>query len=205
MTSLDIPDGKLRISWYTSDTECLGPGRRFALWVQGCRKSCEGCIAPTLRDTAGGRIVSTDELAEEIICSDCEGLSISGGEPFLQADELARLILTVRATRPDIGVIVYTGYFYEDLLQDNDTDKLLNVTDILIDGEYVAAFDDGMAMRGSSNQRVLFLTDRYRPSDLPRRRTNRFIFSGGTMRMIGIPSDGAKALLDTFTKSERRN
>ncbi len=183
----------LRISWYTI-TEDLGPGRRFALWVQGCHKSCAGCIAPSLRDPEGGESISVNSLADIIISSGAD-LTISGGEPFLQSEALCTLIDKVRGQRPDTGVICYTGYTYEDIAADPLTGRI----DLLIDGEYIEALDDGRPMRGSSNQRLIFLTDRYSENDLPRSRQNRFIFTDKGFRMTGIPSDGAKALIDMLT------
>lgn len=198
------PEGQLRISWYTPDTECLGPGKRFALWVQGCRQCCEGCIAQPLQRLDGGVLRKIDSLACEIAVSGAEGLSISGGEPFLQGKALATLIRLVRQRCPEMGVIVYTGLLYEDLAKDEDAVELIAQTDLLIDGAYISEFNDGKAMRGSSNQRLIFLTDRYADYDLPVSRTNKVIFSGSTFRMIGIPSKGAMEFFDTM-KAEEEN
>lgn len=190
------PEGYLRISWYTADTECLGPGRRFALWVQGCQQRCEGCIAKPLQSLDGGLLMDISSLAAEIVLSGKEGLSISGGEPFLQSRALAELIRLVRQSCPKLGVIVYTGLLYENLIQDEATAGLIAQTDLIIDGAYVKELDDGRAMRGSSNQRLIFLTDRYSESDLPTHRQNKVIFSGSSFRMIGIPSEGARQFID---------
>lgn len=186
----------IRISWYTL-TEDLGPGKRFALWVQGCKRNCKGCIAPSLRDMDGGEVMKISDLAKRIISSGAD-LTISGGEPYLQSEALCVLIDTVRTSRPQTGVICYTGNTYEDI----SSDPLTSRVDLLIDGEYIEELDDGRPMRGSSNQRLIFLTDRYDTKDLPANRQNRFIFTEKGFRMTGIPSDGAKALIDMMSNGD---
>lgn len=138
----------------------LGPGVRYVLWVQGCHRRCPGCIASNAYNMEEGSRISTGALAMEIALSKAEGLTISGGEPFLQAHALAEMIEKIRNIR-DMGVIIYTGYTYEELQEMPAAGRLLGMTDLLIDGEYIAKLDDGRSLRGSSNQRVIPLTDRY--------------------------------------------
>jgi anaerobic ribonucleoside-triphosphate reductase activating protein len=185
----------LRIAWFTADTRCLGPGKRFALWVQGCARKCAGCIAPSLQDTNGGEVWDISDILREIVRSGADGLTISGGEPFLQAAPLGELVKAARAEIPELNVIVYTGNTYEKLREDDSSAGLLAQTDLLIDGEYVRELDDGLPMRGSSNQRLIFLTNRLSPGDMPDSRTNKIIFTEKGFRMVGIPSKGAKELL----------
>ena len=139
----------------------LGPGVRYVLWVQGCRQHCRGCIAGNAKNMEDGMPVKIAALGLEIALSKAEGLTISGGEPFLQAEELCAMLDMIRRKR-DMGVIVYTGYCYEELCRQEEAKGLLSRIDILIDGPYREELDDGKSLRGSSNQRVLFLTDRYR-------------------------------------------
>ena len=141
----------------------LGPGVRYVLWVQGCPRGCPGCISPEAQDPAGGEIRSVAALAEAILAvPDIEGVTISGGEPFLQAEALCSLIARIRARR-DLGVIIYTGYVLEELQSGAvpHAEALLARTDLLVDGPYVDALNDDGALRGSSNQRAIPLTGRY--------------------------------------------
>lgn len=138
----------------------LGPGDRFVIWVQGCNRNCPGCIAESSHAAGDGFRMTPAALALEILLSGAEGITISGGEPFLQAEALADTVVRVRRKK-DLGVIVYTGYLYEELSSVPGADRLLAVTDLLIDGPYVRELDDGLSLRGSSNQRVLPLTGRY--------------------------------------------
>ena len=139
-------------------TQALGPGKRFAIWVQGCNKRCRGCVAPDAWDINGGYEKDVAELAEEIINTpNIEGITLSGGEPFLQQEALCDLIKLVQSQR-DISAIVYTGMLYEEVSET----KLASLCDIIIDGEYVEELNDNKSLRGSSNQKVISLTNRYR-------------------------------------------
>ena len=138
-----------------------------------------------------GTPIEVGALAWEIILSGADGLTISGGEPFLQAQALTELIRTIRRKR-DLGVIVYTGYLYEALADLPGGTELLEQTDLLIDGPYIQELDDGLSLRGSSNQRVLPLTERY-ATDLglygTQRRTQEIFSHGASIHYVGIPTD----------------
>ena len=86
----------------------------------------------------------------------------SGGEPFSQANELVELLNIIKEKK-DLGIIIYSGYTLQQLRNKNDSNinKLLEFTDILIDGQYIDSLNDGISLRGSSNQKIHLLTDRY--------------------------------------------
>lgn len=153
----------LHIYEFVEHTQVLGPFDRFAIWVSGCCFNCEGCLVKSDMTHDKGSIVDCDFLSTLIVNSGCEGITISGGEPFLQARQLSMLINKVKCTR-DVGVIVYTGFTLEELLGFSKpvfSEMLLSCTDLLIDGRYIKELDDSKTLRGSSNQRVLPLTERY--------------------------------------------
>ena len=96
-----------------------------------------------------------------------DGITISGGEPFLQAEALVELLhLLKTGMHCDLGVIVYTGYTIEELQQMPSAQRLLEQVDLLIDGPYMQTLDDGGSLRGSSNQRVIPLTERYNKQEI---------------------------------------
>ena len=150
----------LKISHLDECTELLGPFKRFVIWVHGCCFDCEGCMALNTR-FGDYEEISESELAEKIIKSDTEGITISGGEPFLQAQELVKLIHEVKKIR-DIGVILYSGFTIEELKDRSECEELLLCSDIIIDGRYIKELDDGRAYIGSSNQRLHLMTERYK-------------------------------------------
>lgn len=139
----------------------LGPYTRYCLWVSGCNRNCKGCISPESHDMYKGRKYSVHSLAWQILLSETEGITISGGEPFLQAQALCKLITAVKKRR-DVGVIIYTGYLYEQLSELPYGKELVGLCDLIVDGPYIQELDDGKALRGSSNQRVIPVTDRYK-------------------------------------------
>lgn len=141
-------------------TRALGPGLRYAIWVQGCPFRCPHCETPEGQSFAPKTLIDVTELAQDIIGRPMiEGITISGGEPMEQAGLLADLLELVQAKRPELNVISYTGYKIEQLISE-DALRFISYLDVLIDGQYIHEKNDNKGLRGSSNQRVHFLTDR---------------------------------------------
>jgi anaerobic ribonucleoside-triphosphate reductase activating protein len=179
----------LNIHMIEPRTNKLGPFHRFVFWVNNCDKDCPGCIVP--RQLYIRNDVLIEDLVQQILATpDIEGLTISGGEPFLQARGIASLIEQVRAKR-DLGVIVYTGYVMAELTKPHHLELLKHI-DLIIDGRYVKALDDGKSLRGSSNQKVIPLTPRYaaiidQHYGLPGRQAEMKIIKN-EYRVVGVPS-----------------
>ncbi len=154
----------LHIHRVHSPVRVLGPFSRAVIWVQGCVGNCRGCIAPYTKDMLKGTAIQRDALLEWVLsCEEIEGITISGGEPMLQAGTLSRLIDDCRKEK-DMGVVCYTGHVYDELAKSVDPDiiSLLKKADILIDGPYIRKLHGSYLWRASSNQRLIPLTDRYR-------------------------------------------
>jgi len=122
-------------------------------------------MTPAAQPENGGSLIAIDALSLQIIASpDIEGLTISGGEPFSQAQALVSLLEKIK-TKRDLGVIIYTGYYSDELRQSAADNKaiteLLNLTDLLIDGPYIETLNDGLSLRGSANQNLHLITQRY--------------------------------------------
>ena len=172
-------------------TKVLGPGLRYGIWTQGCPFRCVGCATPESRPFTNDKEIRTDVLAKDILVRpDIKGITISGGEPFLQALELSNLLSMVLKERPKLTVIVYTGYQIEDLTWDAAR-GLLSHTDLLIDGPFRPEFNDGLGLRGSSNQKLHFLTPRLLPwkdeLESGKRKIEYHIENDG-IKALGIPS-----------------
>lgn len=141
-------------------TRVLGPGLRYVIWVQGCPFRCPHCETPEGLSFAPNILINVNDLAKDIITRPrIEGLTISGGEPMEQAGLLADLLEQVLANRPELNVISYTGYQIEQL-KTNEALRFISQLDVLIDGKYIHEKNDNLGLRGSSNQRVHFLTNR---------------------------------------------
>ncbi len=156
----------MRIAQVVPCTEAEGPGKRFAVWFQGCPLRCPGCCNPEFLPFQGGQVCSADELAVAMRRardeSGVEGLTLLGGEPFAQAAAGAALARAARSL--GLSVMVFTGYTIEQLRSrpESEVSELIALTDILVDGPYERDKPDHeRRWIGSTNQRVHFLTSRY--------------------------------------------
>lgn len=150
----------LRIQGYVNDSIVDGPGIRFTIFTQGCNHFCPGCHNPQTHSPDGGKDISIDRLLELIQENPLlDGITISGGEPFLQADACAELAAAVK--KIGLSVWTYTGFLYEDLLEKNESAilRLLTATDILVDGPFIVGQRSlELQFRGSKNQRIINVT-----------------------------------------------
>ncbi len=150
----------MRIAGIVSESVVDGPGVRYVVFGQGCPHACEDCQNPDTWDPKGGYETTTRELFKQIrkAPSCVRGVTLSGGEPFMQAAEMAELARRVHEIGMD--VVTYTGYVYEELLimaaEDPAVQLLLDQTDLLVDGPFKKDLKDiGLRFRGSSNQRLI--------------------------------------------------
>lgn len=153
----------LNVAERVSCTEAEGPGRRYALWVQGCPLRCPGCCNPHMLEDKEATWISVNELAQEICQTpQIEGVTLIGGEPFAQAKGLAELARQVRAK--NLSVMVFSGFTYEHILQSTNPayHDFLEQIDLLIDGPYIQSkHSTERRWIGSTNQQIRFLSDRY--------------------------------------------
>ena len=140
----------------------LGPGERIGIWLCGCRRRCFHCANPELWDKNYGRQLSEKELFELLkkIFEDhtVDGITISGGEPFLQTKELSLLIDLLSDHADDI--LVYTGYRIETLKKRkkllDETEHILDSAAAIIDGVYIEEKNLSHPLKGSDNQRIFY-------------------------------------------------
>ncbi len=153
----------VRIAGYYHNSLVEGPGRRSAVLFQSCPLACPGCWVPELHDPRGGVLVPVDRLASVLLdpAYQRDGVSILGGEPFVQPDALLALVRALR-TQGCAHILCYSGFTYEALRRrarrHPAIGAVLDEIDILIDGPYVAALAASAGpWAGSGNQRVLTL------------------------------------------------
>lgn len=150
---------KLRIAGVQKESIVDGPGIRYVVFTQGCPHHCKGCHNPQTHDFNGGKEVSINELVSDIKKNPMiKGVTISGGEPFSQAKQVSKLIDNLQDKNYDY--MVYTGYKYENLLENANENNgymdLLSRTDILMDGKFVEELkNENTIFRGSTNQRAI--------------------------------------------------
>lgn len=186
----------------------LGPGRRVGIWLQGCSIRCPGCVSADTWRTSD-EPVDVTEVVSRIApwLAQCDGVTISGGEPFDQPQALATLLIEVRALS-NANVLVYSGHPYEKLV-----DFLAawpNLIDALMSDPFDLRQPQTKLLRGSDNQRLHLLTDRGResfatyerqvgPED---RQLDVMLDNEGVVWLAGIPSRGDMKRLQDLLRSQ---
>ena len=147
-----------------------GEGFRLSLFVSGCRNHCPGCFQKETWDFNYGEPFTEqvqDQLLRELAQPFYEGITILGGEPFEPENQkiLLPLLEKIHQQLPQKNVWIYTGYLFDaDLSRggksylDGITDKILALTDVLVDGRFMLdKADVSLNYRGSSNQRIILV------------------------------------------------
>jgi anaerobic ribonucleoside-triphosphate reductase activating protein len=204
-------DDVLHIAQIVPCTEAEGPGRRFALWFQGCPMRCPGCCNPEMLPFHGGQVLTVADVVAQIrsaLQQGIEGITLLGGEPVAHAAGAGALARQVR----DLGltVMMFSGYTMEEIRQmpDRDVGELMGNVDILVDGPYVRELPETRRRWiGSANQRIYFLTDRYRANDprwlLPN--TLEIRLDGSQVTVNGFPARSATGLWQRLAVSAPRS
>jgi len=178
----------LRVFKILKKTKVEGPETRYCIWTQGCSRHCKGCQATHTWPHAGGILYDTKEIINDILSQNgIEGVTFLGGEPFEQAESLGEIAEAVR--KKGLGILCFTGNLIEDLYKDEKNLKLLNNTDLLIDGPFeIDKLDYSRPWCGSSNQRYHFLTDRYNDEIFSKykNKVEINIYSNGVVFMNGM-------------------
>jgi anaerobic ribonucleoside-triphosphate reductase activating protein len=192
----------LNIAKIAKSTTNLGPGNRSVVWVMGCPHHCTGCIAPEWLPFEINRLISPTNLAQELLSSaTVTGITFSGGEPMAQAAGLAAVVRLIKAQR-DVDIICFSGYRHEQLMNNPPNEgvyDLLGQIDVLIDGLYIRSMNDGKGLRGSSNQRIIHLTNKLKTHSLETcSRKVEVNIDHGQINMIGIPSHSMRAMFDNL-------
>jgi anaerobic ribonucleoside-triphosphate reductase activating protein len=153
---------KIQVASHLTESETNGPGLRSVLWVQGCPKRCPGCWNPSFLKKDGGQWMEVEEVFLQLTRSPrIEGVTFLGGEPFAQAEALFELALLLKAK--NLSLMAYSGSTLPQLKAQGQAQRgLLSQCDLLVDGEFLRDQAGPYLWRGSKNQRIHFLTGRYR-------------------------------------------
>ena len=142
----------------------LGPGRRIGLWLQGCSIGCPGCVARDTWEADESRLIEVQDVLDwcrRTAPGGCDGVTISGGEPFEQPQALGALLAGLRAWREEpsvraFDILCYSGFDLARLRRRHAA--LLAQLDLLIPEPYVDGMPRGGRWRGSANQPLLALS-----------------------------------------------
>lgn len=187
----------MQVERVIAGVKTLGPGQRICIWTNGCPRRCEGCVSPELQSAKPENECDIISVVGKFDLSAFDGVTVSGGEPFEQAAELAALVRFLRG-KGVADILVYTGYTVEELERraesgEGDIRYLLEHIGVLIDGPYMREYDDGTGnLFGSKNQRVIFINESLRAkydayaSDV---RTMQEFFMFPHIVGVGIPTE----------------
>ncbi len=144
----------LRILHIVEGTSVDGPGLRTSIYMAGCNHHCPGCHNPASWNPQGGEERSLDELMQVIAYNEAP-VTLSGGDPLQQPDGTRALISRIKH---ELGYNVwcYTGYTWEEIVNDPKLFKVVKELDVLVDGPFkMAERDISLRFRGSRNQRLI--------------------------------------------------
>lgn len=145
----------VRIINILEDTSVDGPGFRTSIYAAGCLHHCPGCHNPGTWDFNSGYDIETDDLLKIIEADPFADVTFSGGDPLYQAKGFAEVARAIKE-RTNKNIWCYTGFYYEQLLENEDAMELLRHIDVLVDGPFIEAEkNEELLFRGSRNQRLI--------------------------------------------------
>lgn len=151
---------KIRILDIIEETMADGPGLRTSIYCAGCLHHCPGCHNPQSWAMDGGHEVEVETLVALIKADEFSNVTFSGGDPFYQVEAFTEL---ARRIKEETGKTIwcYTGFTYEEILADSRLSMMLPYLDVLVDGPFIQKLrDTELLFRGSSNQRIIYLTEK---------------------------------------------
>ena len=155
----------LRIASLMAQSTVNGPGERTVIWLQGCPFQCPGCFNPDFLPMTGGNDYSTEQLLEYVSSvRDIDGVTFSGGEPLAQAHPLLPLVEAL--SELGISIVLFTGFTEAELMAVPERRRIVELCDLVVAGPYRRDLPSSDPLRASSNQKLLFISDRYDESTL---------------------------------------
>ena len=194
---------KIRVHGVTPESSVNGPGKRAVVHLQGCSLGCGGCFNPHTHAVAGGVMWEVSELAERLLESDPDGVTISGGEPLEQLEETAGLVAALRA-RGAASIAIFSGYAMEEIREMPGGVSLLGAIDLLVAGRYDAQRPSQSPLLSSENQRLHFLSSVHTPAELDwdGGRVEITIRPDGSLHMTGFPDPGLRRAVRGLGESD---
>ena len=171
-----------------------GPGNRFVLWTQGCSKGCSECFNPETWSFDTYKEYSPLELFQIIKNFEVDGITISGGDPLEQEDELLELLMLLSSIRFKKGIILFSGFTRAEISSSPIREACLKYIDVLIDGRYEKNLKLDFSLRGSSNQNFYFFSDKISSDELLFDQEIEISLIDDNIVMTGFPNVSRKIL-----------
>ena len=173
-----------------------GPGLRFVLWTQGCSKGCKNCFNPETWSNNIFKELSAKQIFEVIKNFEVDGITISGGDPLEQENELLELLFLLKEIKLPKGIILFTGFSRNEIRENPIREKCLSYIDVLIDGRYIDELKTENSLRGSSNQEFYFFSNKISSDELFFDQEIEISCLEGDIMMTGFPNVSRKILKD---------
>ena len=171
-----------------------GPGNRFVLWTQGCLKGCKNCFNPETWSTDLYKELSPRQIFELIKNFEVEGVTISGGDPLEQEDDLLELLFLLKEIKLRKGIILFSGFSRNEIRENPIREKCLSYIDVLIDGRYEEELKTESSLRGSSNQEFYFFSNKILREELFFDQEIELSLESDKIVMTGFPNISRKIL-----------
>ena len=171
-----------------------GPGKRLVIWTQGCSKGCKNCFNPETWSYNIYKELSPRQISELIKNFEVDGVTISGGDPLEQEDELLELLMLLSTIRLSKGVILFSGFTRAEISSNIIRERCLRYIDVLIDGRYEKNLKVDFSLRGSSNQEFYFFSNKISSDELVFDQEIEISCLEGDIMMTGFPNISRKIL-----------
>ena len=146
---------KISILEIVEDTTVDGPGLRTTVYCAGCPNRCPGCHNPQSWDINNGTEVDIEDILKKILDDPFADVTFSGGDPMFQPAGFTALAKGIKE-RSGKNIWCYTGWLFEELLQNPRQREMLSYIDVIVDGRFIDSLkDETLRFRGSSNQRII--------------------------------------------------
>lgn len=204
-----MPPTLLNIHAFLPASRANGPGRRAVLWLQGCSLGCPGCFNPGTHSAAPRTMLEVTELLRKVLAlsrgpAPVEGITVSGGEPFEQPAGLLSFLTGLDQAAPHLSVVLFSGLTRKQIAGLPTGPDTLALVDILVDGPYDPTRRLARGLRGSTNQRIHLLTDRYQLDDVEATPGAEVILhAGGSVSLSGIARPGWRGAILRRIRGDR--
>jgi anaerobic ribonucleoside-triphosphate reductase activating protein len=186
-----------------------GPGRRAVVWLQGCELGCAQCWNPATHAQNAGVLISPFKLTSRIeqACHlhSLEGVTLSGGEPIHQVQEVIELFLALKQRLPLLGAGLFTGYTEHELergafvtyrsslpaSREAYWRELRCLLDFAVLGRYNYRLPGAEPLVSSRNQQLKLFSNRYCLQDFEQQRLEVSIEPDGLTQITGFPVLGS--------------
>jgi anaerobic ribonucleoside-triphosphate reductase activating protein len=171
----------------------LGEGKRIGIWVQGCNLGCKGCVNQTLWNKNGGKSISVVDVFNWLspMQNEYDGITISGGEPFQQYEQLISFLHLIKA-KTNLNVQCFSGYYLSELKELFPDNLFSKYIDTLIDGRYIQEQHENTNLKGSTNQTAYNFIDAVPVKQEESKVSNKWsinVSKDNQIYMTGIPKE----------------